>query len=515
MIVHDQSPAEAFLAAAMSEQGPVEVVETHISHLVLGPTRVWKLKRAVRLPYADFTSPERRLACCRREVELNRRTAPDHYLGVRRITEEPAGLALDGPGPLVDAVVEMLRFDQSRLLDRMAVRGALTAEVIERLAVAIADFHARCAADLRHGSDRVAEVLAVNETALAETAVFPRDEVARFNAAFRAAAGEHRNRLDARGRVDRVRLAHGDLHLRNVLLDDERPVLFDYIEFNDAIATVDLLYDVAFLLMDLVHRGLPDLANVVMNRYLDLADDEADMPLIPFFMALRAAVRAHVAATAVEEGDDKVEVRAEAHAYFELALDLLRPQLAVIVAFGDLSGSGKSTVASAFALRVGRGTGARTLLSDRLRKALYAVAADARLPSEAYSREVSARVCEALAGRAGALASASVSVVADAVFAAEAERRRIADAARAARVPFRGFWLDAPADVLRARVAARRGGPSDATVAVLERQLGYDLGRLDWVRLDATEPPNVLAEAIKCELDKCGSATRSLAMGQA
>jgi uncharacterized protein len=294
-----------------------------------------------------------------------------------------------------------------------------------------------------------------------------------------------------------VRLAHGDLHLRNIFLEDGRPVIFDCIEFNDALATVDLLYDLGFLLMDLVHRGHPGFANLVMNRYLDLTGDEGGLPLVPFFMAVRAAVRAHVTATAIEASDDCPARRQEARAYFDLARELLRPEPPVLVALGGLSGTGKSTVAARVAPLIGAGAGARVLSSDRLRKALHGVSPETELPSDAYRPEVSAQVYRELESRAESLAAAGVSVIADAVFARSEERDRIAAAARATRVALRGFWLDAPAELLRERVRARAGGPSDATVAVLEQQLGYDLGAMRWPRLDATRPPEALAEEIR------------------
>jgi uncharacterized protein len=494
--VSDQSEVCAFLAAAMGERGGLEEIETHISHIFVGPERAWKLKRAVRLPYADFSTPEKRLSFCEREVALNRRTAPEHYLGVRLITRRADRLEFDGVGTLVDAVVEMRRFDQDALLDRLATRGALTAPLMERLAVEIARLHDACPPDTCPGSGRVAEVLAVNEAALAETHVFAQNEVAAFNTAFRGAAEAHRPLLDTRGRVGQVRLAHGDLHLRNIFLEAGKPVIFDCIEFNEALATVDLLYDLGFLLMDLVHRGLPGFANLVMNRYLDLTGDEDGLPLLPFFMALRAAVRAHVTATAVEGGDDTPARRQEAREYFDLALDLMRPEPAVLVAIGGLSGSGKSTVAASAAPHIGTGSGARVLSSDRLRKALHGVSPETRLPLEAYQPEVSAQVYHDLESRAEALTQSGVSVLADAVFARASERDRIEGAARAAHVPFAGFWLDADAKLLRARVAARAGGPSDATIAVLEQQLCYDLESMRWTRLDAARPPEALAKII-------------------
>ena len=496
MLLDDQAEVRAFLAARMAEDGECEEIATHISYIFVGRDRAWKLKRAVKLPYADFATPEQRLECCEREVTLNRRTASAHYIGIRRITRTARGVEFDGSGALVDAVVEMRRFDQEMLFDRLAMRGELSGPLMDRLAAAIAQLHAACPEDPRPGSDRVADVLAVNEAALASTTVFPGDEVANFNAAFRAAAQAHKATLDARARAGRVRRAHGDLHLRNIFLEEGEPVIFDCIEFNDALATVDLLYDLAFLLMDLRHRGLHGLANRVMNRYLDLTGDEAGLMLLPFFMALRAAVRAHVTATGIEAGSDTPAKRQEARAYFDLARDLLRPRPAVMVAVGGLSGSGKSTVAEAAAPGIGAGAGARCLSSDRLRKARFGVAPDTRLPPTAYRPEISAEVYGEMAERAQKLAAAGVAVVADAVFARPAEREAIAEAARRAGVFFVGFWLDAPGGLLRDRVASRHGGPSDADVAVLEAQLKYDLGALDWTHLDATLAPAELSEQV-------------------
>lgn len=492
-----QAGARAFLADPATHGGAaVEVMETHISVLFLAGDRVFKLKRALRLPYCDFTTPARRLAICEREVARNRLTAPDYYLGVRRITGAEGRLRFDGDGPLVDAVVEMRRFDQGALLDALARRGALDAPLMERLAAAIADFHAR--AEVRRtggGAANIEGVLDVNEAAFATGEGLDPARTGRLSAAFRAGVAAHRARLDARERDGRVRLCHGDLHLRNIFRDGERPVLFDCLEFNDALATVDVAYDLAFLLMDLRHRGLDGFANLVMNRWLDASGDEDALPLLPFFMALRAAVRAHVSATQAK-GSGDAALAERARSYLDLAETLLAPPAPALVAIGGLSGSGKSTVAAALAPRLGGGAGARSLASDRLRKALHSVAPETRLGAEAYAPEVSARVYAALAAGAEAAAAGGACVIADAVFSTPGERRAIADAAARAGAPFLGVWLDLAPETLRARVAARRGGTSDATVAVLDRQLGYDLGRIDWLRLDAGPDPERIAAAI-------------------
>lgn len=500
-IVEDQSAVRAFLADPETHGGaPVEIIETHISVIFLAGARAWKLKRAVRLPYADLATPERRLAICETELARNRLTAPDHYLAVRRITREGQGLAFDGAGPLVDAVVEMRRFGQEMLFDALARRGALDAGLMEALAAEIAALHMQVPQVAGGGAENIARVLAVNEAAFATGAGLEPGRVGRLCTAFRAGLAHLAPLLDARAEAGRLRLCHGDLHLRNIFLDAGRPVLFDCLEFNDDLASVDVLYDLAFLLMDLRHRGLGGFANLVMNRYLDATGDEDGLPALGFFMALRAAVRAHVGATAAAEPGAPPGAAEAARAYLGLAEALLAGAPPVLVALGGLSGTGKSTVAARLAPRLGAAAGARLLASDRLRKARFGVPPETRLPQAAYAPEVSVQVYGDLTGRSVAVARAGTAAIADAVFARPEERAALAAAAAGAGVRFLGVWLEAPAEVLRARVAARQGGVSDAGREVLERQLGYDLGQVDWLRLDARRPAAETAAAIEARL---------------
>ena len=270
-------------------------------------------------------------------------------------------------------------------------------------------------------------------------AIFAASETAPFNAAFRATLARHAPLLDRREAAGKVRRCHGDLHLRNICMLDGEPRLFDCIEFNDQIATIDVLYDLAFLLMDLWHRGFPELANLVTNRYLDEADDEDGFVLLPFFMAVRAAVRAHVTATQVNNSSVDVEkIAAEARSYFELARLMLQKHPARLIAIGGLSGSGKTTIAEALAAHVGAPPGARIVESDRIRKAMHGVAPETRLPEKAYRPEVSAKVYREMAWRAALILAEGGSVVADAVFDNAGNRELIEKAAREASVPFAG-----------------------------------------------------------------------------
>ncbi len=508
-----QDATEAFLISRAGFGAAGETprfIETHISLVILLGRKAIKLKRAVRLGYVDFSTPALRLSACERELELNRRTAPGLYKAVRRITREADGsLALDGEGDLVDAVVEMARFDQESLFDSLAVRGALDKPLLTQLAGRIADLHAGAAIDeATDGRGRMAAVLEINRRAFATTDIFPPAQLAALDDAFRTRLAALSDLLDARARAGKVRRCHGDLHLRNICLVDGEPTLFDCLEFDETLATTDILYDLAFLLMDLWHRGLRAEANLVFNRYLDAGDEEDGLPLVPFLMAVRAAVRAHVTAASVtamqaQDGvDSQAARRAEALSYFELALALLKPQPARLVAVGGLSGSGKSTVAAALAPEIGVAPGARTLASDRIRKRLFAVPAETRLPAEAYATTVSEQVYAELAARAGRILGRGHAVVADAVFDKPQERTRIAQSATAAAVPFKGLWLDADPERLKRRVRARTGDVSDATPDVVESQLAHELGTMTWTRIQADGgAPAVCAAALKAIAD--------------
>jgi aminoglycoside phosphotransferase family enzyme/predicted kinase len=470
----------------------VEAIETHISRIFLAGDRAYKMKRAVHLPYADFSTPELRLAACEKEVELNSATAPGLYLGVRRITRQPDGtIAFDGDGELVDAVVEMVRFDQSGLLDRMAVAGTLTPALMTDITRMIVRFHR--GAPVVHSSGgraNMSAVLDINEAGLAASRIFAEREVAPFNTAFRSALARHADLLDRREAAGKARRCHGDLHLRNICMLDGEPRLFDCIEFNDQIATVDVLYDLAFLLMDLWHRGFPELANLVANRYLDESDDEDGFPLLPFLMAVRAAVRAHVTATqANSDSADRDRLAAEARSYFNLARAMLGDHSPRLIAIGGLSGSGKTTVAEALAAHVGSPPGARIIESDRIRKAMHGVAPETRLPDKAYRPEVSANVYREMAWRAALILAERGSVVADAVFDNAANRELIEAAAREARVAFFGVWLQTDPTVLWQRVSQRRQAISDATVDILSRQLRRKVADVAWTKIDAASDP--------------------------
>jgi predicted kinase len=276
--------------------------------------------------------------------------------------------------------------------------------------------------------------------------------------------------------------------------------LFDCIEFSDLISCIDVLYDVAFLLMDLRHRGLARQCGLVFNRYLDLTGDDGGVPALPLFMSLRAGVRAHVTATAAagtQAADTRRQKLAEARSYFDFAAQMLVPKPPRLLAVGGLSGTGKSSVAAALAGELGIGAGARVLRSDVVRKQLFGRPPEERLPENAYSEAVTAKVYATLESRAAGLLAAGHSVIIDAVCARPKERVAFAELARRSGAEFAGIWLHAPEATLLARLAQRGKDASDATAEILRRQLSFDLGAIDWTRIDANQPKEAVIEAAR------------------
>jgi hypothetical protein len=412
------------------------------------------------------------------------------------------GVGFAGDGQAVDWLVVMRRFEESSLFDSLARTGRLSVPLIRALAAQIAGFHAGAERRFEYGGVTALTATAeMNHRCLvaARHAGFAPeliDAVREHSLGRLAAVGEL---LDRRRSEGKVRRCHGDLHLRNICFVGGKPTLFDCLEFSDAFACIDVLYDLAFLLMDLEHRGFAEFSNLALNRYLDLTDEDDGLPAMPVFLSLRAAIRAHVTATAMDreaDPDKKHQMAAEARGYLDLAAGLLRPRPCRLVAIGGLSGSGKSTLAAALAPELG----ARVLRSDVIRKRLFGVAPETRLPASAYAPEASHRVYEILRRKAGVALAAGYSAIIDAVSLRPEERQSFAAIAKAADVPFSGLWLAAPAPTMEDRLRRRLDDASDASPEVLAQQLQYDAGRIDWPVIDAHGGPEACRAAARAAL---------------
>ena len=306
--------------------------------------------------------------------------------------------------------------------------------------------------------------------------------------------------LLARERAGLVRRCHGDLHLGNIVLIDGKPVLFDAIEFDDRIATGDVFYDLAFLLMDLIERRLPLAANIVFNRYLTETQRIHDLDALaalPLFMSVRAAIRAKVTAARRRQSGSPTELTRTARDYAALAQKLLTPAQPQLIAIGGLSGTGKSLLTRDLAPGLLPSPGAVILRSDVERKLMFGAREIDRLPEAAYTTETTAKVYALLADKARRAIAAGHSTIVDAVFAQPAERTDIAKAAGSAA--FQGLFLNANLETRMARIDARTGDASDAGTSVARKQEEFDFGRINWAKVDASGTPDetlIRAEAI-------------------
>jgi aminoglycoside phosphotransferase family enzyme/predicted kinase len=495
-----------FLARPAAHGGAkVTRIDTHAASVFLAGSRALKVKRAVRFPFLDYSTLAKRKAACDAEIAVNRPYAPAIYRGVVAIVRSRDGsLAIGGKGEPVEWAVDMLRFDETQTLDHLAVAGRIDDALADALGRAVAMAHAMAPVVRDAGFvAELAEIIAQNDTELAaEPALFAPEAVKALTAATRAAFDRVRPLIAAREREGLVRRCHGDLHLGNIVLLDGAPTLFDAIEFDPKLATGDVFYDLAFLLMDLIERGLQPAANIVLNRYLietQRGEDLDALVALPLFLSVRAAIRAKVTAARAKLSTARGRAERSARDYFALAQALIAPPPPRLLAVGGLSGTGKSLLARALAPQLAPPPGAVVLRSDVERKALFGLTETERLPPEAYTPAVTVRIYAALADKAHRVVAAGHSAIADAVFSTADERASIAKAAAGAN--FRGLFLSADLATRLARVGSRKGDASDADAAIARAQEHYHLGQIDWEQIDASGSPDETLRRVCTTLD--------------
>jgi uncharacterized protein len=486
------------LLADTSTYGGAKVtrIDTHAAAVFLAGDHAYKIKRAVKFPFLDFSTLALRKAALEAEIEANRPFAPALYLGLIPITRNGAKLTLGGEGEAVDWVLKMRRFDETQTLDHLAAAGRIDVALASELARVVAKAHTRApVVDAKVWIAALGKYLSQNNAAFRERPeLFPKDGTAALTTASNEALARLRPLLLARGAQGLVKRGHGDLHLGNIALVDGAPLPFDALEFDPIVAAGDVLYDLAFLLMDLVERHLTAPANTVLNTYFSTshrAEDIEALALLPLFLSLRAAIRAMVTASkgANTDGTKRDAIFAEARTYFDLACRLIVPRPPQLVAVGGLSGTGKSVLARGLAPYLMPEPGALVLRSDVERKAMFGLAEMEKLPAEAYAPDVTERLYHALADKAGRAVGAGHSAIVDAVFSRPHERAIVEKAAHDCHVAFHGVFLTADVATRMARVGARVHDASDADAKIAQSQESYDLGRIGWHEVDAAGTP--------------------------
>jgi aminoglycoside phosphotransferase family enzyme/predicted kinase len=446
----DQTAAIAFLKAHATSGPSIadDMIQTHAALVFLHKTEALKIKRAVKYDYLDFSSRAQRQQMLQREVDLNSNAAPGLYRDVVPLTRAADGtLALDGSGTVIEWVLRMVRFPAEDELSSMADRGMIDARVANSLGHSIANYHLK--ADLRSEDSRVLILEIIEELGREMGGMHAQLGVALVRGFLSTASAELTRvgrLLEARSQAGWVRRCHGDLHLRNLVMWHDVPTPFDALEFDERLGTCDVLYDLAFLLMDLSHHDLDAAANLVLNSYLmnSATDDHyTGLSALPLYLAVRAGIRAMVDVQTAAVNDDPPELIAEARTFLHHAMSFLKPTPPQLIAIGGLSGSGKTTVAREIAPMIGAFPGAVHLRSDLERKAYFNVPPYTKLPTSAYQSEISDKIYQIMRSKARLALVAGQAVILDAVHATREERDLAKAIATDVQCAFAGIWLDA------------------------------------------------------------------------
>lgn len=492
---------------------PIRLVQTHISYVLLTGTFAYKVKKPVNFGFLDYSTLDRRRHFCEEELRLNAKGAAELYLDVVSINRSPADarLTLGGPGEAVEYAVRMRQFPPGSLLSERLAAGAVDDAEVRRVAAEVADYHRRSHTDrpVAAFGDPV-RVGATIEDNYRQTRRFvgglqPAEEFGQTALFTRQFLDTHAAAFRARAAGGRVRECHGDLHLDNVCLWDGRVLLFDCIEFNEAFRFVDVMYDVAFTVMDFRARGRADLGAVFLNEYAELTGDWEGLAVLPLYLCRHAYVRAKVNSLLSEDAGAGEAVRAraaaEARRYYHLAWQYTRPRQGRLLLVSGLSGSGKSTIARALAAK----TGAVHIRSDAVRKHLAGIPLHERGGPAVYSQDMTRRTYRRLLDLGLVLARQGDTVILDARYHRAAARADAGDAANASGVPIHLLVCQAPPDVLRQRLRDRAGDIADATTDLADGQA------VSWepvgdseadhaMTLDTTRRPEELAADVAARL---------------
>ena len=483
-LVSDQTRLIASLRAPAvfgCECACVIVLETHISYVLLTGRHAYKIKKNVSLGFLDFTTLAARRFYCEQELKLNRRLAPALYLDVVAITGTIDAPVLGGEGPALEYAVKMLEFPQEALASQLLLRNELGAADIDALAAKVAAFHATievAASESAFGRpDEILRIALQSFSQIRPLLAAPADRV-ELDALALWAEREHRARHAAfceRQRGGFIRECHGDLHLGNIARIDGEITIFDCIEFNDVMRWIDVMSEVAFTVMDLQDRARGDLGQRFLNAYLEITGDYAGLPVLRFYLAYRAMVRAMVArlrAAQLDSDDPRRVLLVEYHGYVELARSYAQPPRPAIILTHGLAGSGKTTLSQAL-LEV---LGAVRIRTDVERKRRHGSheQSEAGVDRGLYAPDATEATYRRVCSLAGGVVAAGYVAIVDATFLKRWQRELFRQLASQLQVPFVIVTFAASESTLRERITRRAiegRDVSDADLAVLDHQL--------------------------------------------
>lgn len=455
---------------------PIQMQQTHVSYVFLTGDYAYKVKKPVNFGFLDFSTLERRQHFCLEEIRMNQEIAPELYLEVLAITQSNDRVELNGTGEPVEYVLKMREFPQADLFSCLFERGELTESHLEELGRIVARFHAKAQTnEYIRSFGEVSKVRQAFDENYEQTKKYiggPQtpeqfEETKAFSDEFFA---NRQELLNSRIQNNWIRECHGDLHLRNICLWQDKILLFDRIEFNEPFRFVDVMYDVAFAVMDLEARGRKDLGNAFLNTYIEQTGDWEGLQVLPLYLSRQAYVRAKVTSFLLDDpgvpDDLKKEAQETAAMYYKLAWNYTRSQKGRLILMSGVSGSGKSTVARQLARR----WGAIHIRSDAARKHLAGIPLEQTGGAELYTSPMNEKTYGRLLELGVLLANQGFPVILDAKYDRQVLRQNAIAQANQHDLPIQIIYCTAPDDVLRDRLSSRTNDVSDATADLLQQQ---------------------------------------------
>ncbi|MBW4695507.1 MAG: AAA family ATPase [Lyngbya sp. HA4199-MV5] len=496
---------------------PIQVIQTHISYVLLTGEYAYKVKKPINFGFLDFSTLAKRQHFCAEELRLNQRGAAELYLEALPITQDGDRFQLgatgepDGTGEAVEYVVKMRQFPQSSLFTEVFDRGELTEDVLEQLARVLADFHAHAETnDYIRSFGQVAKIRAAIDENYEQTLQYvggPQtqqqlDETREYTDRLFA---EQEALFESRVAQNWIRECHGDVHLRNIALwrdalGHDKILLFDCIEFNEPFRFVDVMFDIAYIIMDLDARDRRDLSNRFLNAYLEQTGDWEGLQVLPLYLSRQSYVRAKVTSFLLSDPSvpeaTKQEASTTAARYYRLAWEYTQPQQGRLILMAGLSGAGKSTVARQLAQQ----RGAIHIRSDAVRKHLAGIPLEAHGSQDLYSAEMTQKTYDRLLHLGITLASQGYTVILDAKYDRQPFRQAAIEQAIAHHISLQILHCTAPIAVLQQRLQQRHDDISDATADLLPKQHMDDFSPTEQpylIELDTTQDLETQLEKVR------------------